>query len=528
MSYADAMIGGRDSFDRRSYPHHQPSPSAAPTSEEKYRVSTRLPELSSLLNTTNNGPLPSGADANAHNSPVHSPPVPLHRHHDHNPRSSWNMSQYQQRPPHGSEAEGREMTRPYDQNPYGPRPAPGPGLPGPAPPVEQPGYAAVNQHRPPGYPRQPYPHGPLPMHQPPQHEQERNPNYGYPEPSCTPPPPSNTAPPSYPSGPYTMPAPHHMAQQDQQPHQGSPSVMPVGHYPPQPSMPQAAPQPQGQPPRQRTSIACRYCRKRKIRCSGYANSPGGRCMNCTRMNQECVFQPVSSTGTNAAFVHISALQGTVPVGTPVFGAYGQLVHQSPPQNSSRPDGPPNTTGPPPPSQQPPQQHPSYYSSNEAAYRMRHTQNGPSSTGSLSPSRNNKRSTSPNIPEGHDRRMPPPPADPRAGPLRSGIQPRPPGGIESGFYAPRGSPSMSSASMSHHGSPSMGPLPPTTAPSAFPPMGPPALGYAAGSHSNSSGSPAPSPPPAPSSSVMKVSSLLDDNNKSVDRGMLNRLGRGGLR
>ncbi|KKF95647.1 hypothetical protein CFO_g1986 [Ceratocystis platani] len=73
----------------------------------------------------------------------------------------------------------------------------------------------------------------------------------------------------------------------------------------------------------RRSRTNRHIKVLPIRCSGYANSPGGRCMNCTRMNQECVFQPVSSTGTNAAFVHISALQGTVPVGTPVFGAYGQ-------------------------------------------------------------------------------------------------------------------------------------------------------------------------------------------------------------
>ncbi|KAI1823649.1 hypothetical protein F4861DRAFT_308259 [Xylaria intraflava] len=75
-------------------------------------------------------------------------------------------------------------------------------------------------------------------------------------------------------------------------------------------------------PRQRTSIACKYCRRRKIRCSGYASSPGGKCTNCIKMNQECVFQPVSST-SSTAFVPVSALPNGVPPGVQLFGAYGQ-------------------------------------------------------------------------------------------------------------------------------------------------------------------------------------------------------------
>ncbi|KAI1498384.1 hypothetical protein F5X99DRAFT_420621 [Biscogniauxia marginata] len=75
-------------------------------------------------------------------------------------------------------------------------------------------------------------------------------------------------------------------------------------------------------PRQRTSIACRYCRRRKIRCSGYQNSPGGKCTNCIKMNQECIFQPVSSTASTA-FVPISALPNGIPPGVQLFGAYGQ-------------------------------------------------------------------------------------------------------------------------------------------------------------------------------------------------------------
>ncbi|KAK1758354.1 hypothetical protein QBC47DRAFT_399266 [Echria macrotheca] len=85
----------------------------------------------------------------------------------------------------------------------------------------------------------------------------------------------------------------------------------------------APPPPQQQAaPRQRTSIACRYCRKRKIRCSGYANTTNGKCTNCDKLRIECVFQPVSSNSTTA-FVPISAVPGGVPPGTPLYGSYGQ-------------------------------------------------------------------------------------------------------------------------------------------------------------------------------------------------------------
>ncbi|PTB70407.1 hypothetical protein BBK36DRAFT_1174165 [Trichoderma citrinoviride] len=80
-------------------------------------------------------------------------------------------------------------------------------------------------------------------------------------------------------------------------------------------------------PRQRTSIACRYCRKRKIRCSGHQNAPGGKCQNCARMNQECIFQPVSSS-SSTAFIPVSAVPGGVPPGTQLFGAYGQPLAPS--------------------------------------------------------------------------------------------------------------------------------------------------------------------------------------------------------
>ncbi|KAH6607237.1 zn2-c6 fungal-type dna-binding domain, partial [Trichoderma cornu-damae] len=122
-------------------------------------------------------------------------------------------------------------------------------------------------------------------------------------------------------------------------------------------------------PRQRTSIACRYCRKRKIRCSGHQNAPGGKCQNCARMNQECIFQPVSSS-SSTAFIPVSAVPGGVPPGTQLFGAYGQPLAPNavppshphhPPQPQPHPPHPPHpshplhpshhyppTAGPPPP------------------------------------------------------------------------------------------------------------------------------------------------------------------------------------
>ncbi|KAK6858965.1 hypothetical protein PG995_004818 [Apiospora arundinis] len=83
-------------------------------------------------------------------------------------------------------------------------------------------------------------------------------------------------------------------------------------------------------------------RRRKIRCSGFANSPGGKCTNCIKMNQECIFQPVSSSASTA-FVPVSALQNGIPPGTQLFGVYGQPL--SGPSNA-QPGGGPYSTGPP--------------------------------------------------------------------------------------------------------------------------------------------------------------------------------------
>lgn len=103
-------------------------------------------------------------------------------------------------------------------------------------------------------------------------------------------------------------------------------------------------------PRQRTAIACRYCRRRKIRCSGFDHNPEGRCSNCQRFQQECIFTPVSSAAQ--AFVPAHAVypnmrnmgvgpdgrprpMGGYPQGTQLFGAHGQPLGPLPPQPPSQ-------------------------------------------------------------------------------------------------------------------------------------------------------------------------------------------------
>ncbi|KAK0753610.1 hypothetical protein B0T18DRAFT_19177 [Schizothecium vesticola] len=117
-----------------------------------------------------------------------------------------------------------------------------------------------------------------------------------------------------------------------------------------PNAPQVAPPPPQQAaPRQRTSIACRYCRKRKIRCSGYANTTNGKCTNCDKLRIDCVFQPVSSN-SSTAFVPVSAVPGGVPPGTPLYGAYGQPLPPTPGQGQQQ------RAYPPPPQDYPPSLH----------------------------------------------------------------------------------------------------------------------------------------------------------------------------
>ncbi|KAK0874110.1 hypothetical protein LTS02_000492 [Friedmanniomyces endolithicus] len=124
---------------------------------------------------------------------------------------------------------------------------------------------------------------------------------------------------------------------------------------PYPQPPMGAYGPQQPAPRQRTAIACRYCRRRKIRCSGFDQSEDGRCTNCQRFSQECVFTPVSAQTQAFVPAHTVWRGQNPPPNTQLYGAYGQRL----PQHGGRPDQypPPQQGGqyPPPPQgyQQPP-------------------------------------------------------------------------------------------------------------------------------------------------------------------------------
>ncbi|KAK3673181.1 hypothetical protein LTR78_007021 [Recurvomyces mirabilis] len=154
------------------------------------------------------------------------------------------------------------------------------------------------------------------------------------------PPTMQTLQPQHPDQYRALPAPPHMyAPPYPQP--------PMGAYPP--------PQPA---PRQRTAIACRYCRRRKIRCSGFDQSEDGRCTNCQRFSQECVFTPVSAQTQAFVPAHTVWRGQNPPPNTQLYGAYGQPL----PQHGQRdPYAQPQQGGqyPPPPQgyQQPPMYQP---------------------------------------------------------------------------------------------------------------------------------------------------------------------------
>jgi len=86
----------------------------------------------------------------------------------------------------------------------------------------------------------------------------------------------------------------------------------------------------------------------QIRCSGFDQNPEGRCSNCQRFQQECIFTPVSSQAQ--AFVPAHAVYPNMrnmgvgpdgrprpmiyPQGTQLFGAHGQPLGPLPPQAAS--------------------------------------------------------------------------------------------------------------------------------------------------------------------------------------------------
>ena len=84
----------------------------------------------------------------------------------------------------------------------------------------------------------------------------------------------------------------------------------------------------------------------QIRCHGFDSSPDGRCTNCLRFHQECIFTPVSSQAhafvpAHTAYPHLrNTGQMPQPGGRPmytqdgapvIYGAHGQPLGAMPPQ-----------------------------------------------------------------------------------------------------------------------------------------------------------------------------------------------------
>ncbi|KAB2570528.1 putative transcriptional regulatory protein TBS1 [Lasiodiplodia theobromae] len=231
--------------------------------------------------------------------------------------------------------------------------------------------------------------------------------------------------------PYRLPAPHQM-------YPGPPPPDPYRQPPPHMYQ-------QHQPaPRQRTAIACRYCRRRKIRCSGFEASEDGRCTNCVRFSQECIFTPVSAQ--TQAFVPAHTVWRGAGAPPPLYGAYGQPLPpstQQPPDAAYRPPPPqpgyplPSPTAssnasypsaPPPPQQpyyapQPPRRsspQSTYSYDPSRASSSPHTQGAPSTPGGSAYTYTSDTTLRPpaNLPLRNDGRTPPPPPPTSAAPVTS--------------------------------------------------------------------------------------------------------------
>ncbi|EAT85148.1 hypothetical protein HBH56_170350 [Parastagonospora nodorum] len=165
--------------------------------------------------------------------------------------------------------------------------------------------------------------GQLPTHwQPPTSQQPANGAYpppGHMQSALPPPPPQEPRAdmaarqhPQYQQPQYRLPGPNEW-------NRGPPPPDPYAQQAPPPQYVQQHHQPPA--PRQRTAIACRYCRRRKIRCSGFEATEDGRCSNCMRFNQDCIFTPVSAQ--TQAFVPAHTVWRGVGQPPPMYGAYGQ-------------------------------------------------------------------------------------------------------------------------------------------------------------------------------------------------------------
>ena len=97
------------------------------------------------------------------------------------------------------------------------------------------------------------------------------------------------------------------------------AVAEIQHQPPPPSPSTITPSSPLRPARQRTSVACRNCRRRKIRCSGPLG-PKDECENCLKKDLRCEYVPVQSLSTPLETDLLNPSPDIAPLMTPSTSA----------------------------------------------------------------------------------------------------------------------------------------------------------------------------------------------------------------
>uniref|UniRef100_A0A060TAI7 ARAD1D19756p n=1 Tax=Blastobotrys adeninivorans TaxID=409370 RepID=A0A060TAI7_BLAAD len=85
--------------------------------------------------------------------------------------------------------------------------------------------------------------------------------------------------------------------------------------------------------RMRTPVACNYCRRHKIRCSGLdPDSSSSKCTNCIRYNEECIYTPVSGVAASIRTIPGPMLTLPPPGSHPHQQAPSTNPHSVPPNH----------------------------------------------------------------------------------------------------------------------------------------------------------------------------------------------------